>query len=62
MSKFSAALVATGIALVCSTAAQAQKVDFLATGAPLKTAPVDKEIAAALRDVRPIRALVWPID
>ena len=36
-------------------ALQAQKVDFLATGAPLKVAPADAQISAALKDVSPAR-------
>jgi len=35
--------------------ASAQKVDFLDTGAPLKTAPSDPQITAALRDVSPAK-------
>jgi hypothetical protein len=53
MSKLSVALVATGIALASAGAAHAQNVDFKATGAPLVAAPVDKDIAAALRAASP---------
>lgn len=44
------------VACVISEAgASAQRVDFLDTGAPLKAAPADPQIAAALRDVSPAK-------
>jgi hypothetical protein len=49
MSKFQVIAVALAVAL--ANAATAQKVDFLDTGAPLKAAPADPQIAAALKDV-----------
>ncbi|CAN5683655.1 M20/M25/M40 family metallo-hydrolase [soil metagenome] len=55
MLKVSAAL-ATGIVMLCgASAGHTQKLDFLATGAPLKAAPVDKEIAAAIRAASPAK-------
>ncbi len=44
-------LIALGIVLGGAAALQAQKVDFLDTGAPLKTAPADPQIAAVLKDI-----------
>jgi len=46
--------VASGI-ILSAFGATAQKLDFLDTGHPLKAAPVDPQIAAALRDVSPER-------
>jgi hypothetical protein len=49
MSKYP--VIAAALALALSAAATSQKLDFLDTGAPLKTAPADPQIAAALKDV-----------
>jgi hypothetical protein len=49
----SAALLAAGLVLASCSMSSAQQIDFKAAGAPLKAAPADPQIAAALRDVSP---------
>jgi hypothetical protein len=48
-------VIALGLALGSVAVLQAQKVDFLDTGAPLKPAPADPQITAALKEVSPDR-------
>lgn len=50
----SSVLVA-GLIVVFAGVTSAQKLDFQDTGAPLKVAPTDPQIAAALKDVSPAR-------
>jgi hypothetical protein len=53
MLKYFAPIVAVGLALAGAESARAQRVDFLATGEPLKAAPADKAIAGAIRAASP---------
>ena len=51
MLKIGTAVFAMGLALAQTGSASAQNVDFLDTGAPLKAAPADPQIAAALKEI-----------
>jgi len=53
MLKFSIALSTRVALLAGASVVYAQNVDFKSTGAPIRIAPIDKEIAAALRGVSP---------
>jgi len=55
MRLLSSSVLVAGLMVATTCTTPAQKLDFLDTGAPLKVAPVDPQIAAALKDVSPAR-------